>query len=326
MQYDVLTSGYVSLDRIIRVKTPLKTGFTSLIENSDNAKINYGGCPVNIAFLLARMGNKALPLIRVGEDEEETGLMAFLAGGGVCTESIEVVKGETTSNCYLIADTENNHITIFYPGAMDKKYAVPMPDGFFENARMGVLTVGSYEDNLEFFRKCKKHKVPLVFGMKCDLEAFPKDFFKEVLKESHIIFCNEAERGEIEDALNLKSITELFGTGKTEIIITTLGKKGCIFYHKARGGMDTGSVAAAEFGKVVDTTGSGDAFMAGFIHGYLQHKSIRECCCMGSVMASFIIEKVGCLTNAPSKQAFIERYKQFMRQESIGNSNKNRLQ
>ena len=186
-----------------------------------------------------------------------------------------------------------------------------MKDELFENTRMGVLTVGSYEDNLEFFRNCKKHDVPMVFGMKCDLEAFPKNFFIEVLNESKIIFCNEAERNEIEELLHLKTITDLFGSSKTEIIVTTLGKKGSLFYYKTKAGIETGNVAAAEFGKVVDTTGSGDAFMAGFIYGYLQDSSIKECCRLGSVLASFIIEKVGCLTNAPDKKAFLERYQQF---------------
>jgi adenosine kinase len=312
MKYDVLTSGYVSLDRIIRVKTPLKTGFTSLIENKDNAKINYGGCPVNIAYLLSRLGVNALPLIRVGGDYRETGLYGFLMEGGICADAIKVIPDEATSNCYLIADSENNHITVFYPGAMDEKYSTPMSDELFKNTGMGVLTVGPHKDNIEFFLKCKKYGVPLVFGMKCDFEAFPEDFFSEVLLESRIIFSNEAERGEIESMMGLDSITDLFERGKTETIVTTLGKKGSSYYHKAGSEIETGHIPAAEFGEVVDTTGSGDAFMAGFIYGYLKKKSIEECCGMGSVLASFIIEKVGCLTNAPSKTEFIMRYEQFI--------------
>lgn len=220
------------MDRIIKVRTPLKTGYTSLIENKDNAKVSYGGCSVNIAYLLARLGLKSLPIIRLGGDYRENGFYDFLRDGGVCLDAVEIVEEDTTSNCYLIADKENNHVTIFYPGAMDQKYARPMRDEFFENARLGVLTVGSYRDNVEFFEKCKKHNVPLVFGMKCDFEAFPRDFFREVLLESSIIFTNEIERMEIEKLFGLQTITDIFGIGKARVIVTTLGKKGSLFTRK----------------------------------------------------------------------------------------------
>ena len=53
---DVLTSGYVSMDHIIRIASPARIGFTSLVENQSNVNINYGGCSVNIAYALCRIG------------------------------------------------------------------------------------------------------------------------------------------------------------------------------------------------------------------------------------------------------------------------------
>ncbi|WP_313561231.1 carbohydrate kinase family protein [Ruminiclostridium cellobioparum] len=316
MKYDVLVNGYVSLDRIIRTSTPLRYGYTSLVENSDNARIQYGGCSTNIAYLMAKLNMKALPLIRVGGDDYiETGFYDHLKNAGVCMDAVEIVPDETTSNCYLIADSENNHVTIFYPGAMDRKYAKGMDHRFFKEARTGIMTVGSYEDNLEFYRQCKAWNVPLVFGMKCDYDAFPEEFFKEVLLYSKIIFCNECERGEIQRIFGLEDITELFEKGNAEIIVTTLGKKGSVYYHKTKDGILSGHITAAEFGKVVDTTGSGDAFMSGFLYGYLKGKSVKDCCSLGSVLSSFIIEKVGCTTNAPDEEAFLKRFNEFTKGE-----------
>jgi adenosine kinase len=65
----------------------------------------------------------------------------------------------------------------------------------------------------------------------------------------------------------------------------------------------------------VDTTGSGDAFMAGFLYGYLKGRNIKDCCSLGSVLSSFIIEKVGCTTNAPTEQKFLERFDKFIKEE-----------
>ena len=44
MKVDVLTSGYVSMDHIIKIATPAKVGFTSLVTNKSNSKIFYGLC------------------------------------------------------------------------------------------------------------------------------------------------------------------------------------------------------------------------------------------------------------------------------------------
>ncbi|MCR4434826.1 MAG: PfkB family carbohydrate kinase [Clostridiales bacterium] len=313
MKYDMITSGYVSLDRIIKTRTPVRYGYTSIVENSDNARIYYGGCPTNIAYLAARLGLKALPIIRLGEEDyKETGFYEYLKNGGVCLDAVELVPNETTSSCYLIEDSENNHITIFYPGAMDRKYAGNMKDEFFEEARIGVLTVGSYDDNVEFYNKCMKHNIPLVFGMKCDFDAFPEELFKKILFSSKIIFTNQGEREEIERMFRLGAITELFEKGNADIIITTLGKNGSVYFQKTKDGMISNAVKAAAFGKVVDATGAGDAYMAGFLYGYLEGKPVEECCKFGSVLSSFVIETVGCTTNAPTREEFMERYERFI--------------
>lgn len=224
MKVDVLTSGYVSMDHIIKIATPAKVGFTSLVTNKSNSKIFYGGCSVNIAYALCRLGMKAMPVLRVGGDYESNGFKKFLEEGNVPQDGITQIAEEATSVCYLLQDNNNDHITIFYPGAMDGRYAQKMKDSLFETAKLGVITVASRPDNEEFFAKCKKHHVPVVFGMKDDFDAFPEPFLKQLLTESKIIFTNEVECEIIEKLFGLNTITELFKIGKADIIVTTLEK------------------------------------------------------------------------------------------------------
>ena len=75
MKTDVLTSGYVSMDHIIKIDTPAKVGFTSLVTNQSNAQIFYGGCSVNIAYALCRLGMCAKPVS--GEIMRATDLKNF---------------------------------------------------------------------------------------------------------------------------------------------------------------------------------------------------------------------------------------------------------
>ncbi|WMC93921.1 carbohydrate kinase family protein [Kineothrix sp. MB12-C1] len=309
-QYDVITSGYVSMDHIIKIATPAKVGFTSLVTNRDNARIQYGGCSVNIAYALCRLGKSALPLLRVGGDWENNGFKGFLENGRVPLDGIKVLPEETTSLCYLIQDNNNNHITIFYPGSMDGSLAEPVEDNLFQSVRLGVMTVASREDNRIFFEQCKKHHVPIVFGMKDDFDAFPEPFLREILTESDIIFTNEVEREIIEKLYGFKDITELFKIGRARVIVTTLGSEGSIYYERTSEGAKTEKIGVCPVEKVVDATGSGDSYMAGFLYGYLNGMNCAECCRMGSVLSWFVLQKEGCCTNLPTEEEFLKKYHQ----------------
>lgn len=313
-KYDILASGYVSLDRIIKIDSPAKIGHTSLITNKNHAKINFGGCSVNIVSALGKLGAKAMPLIRVGNDYEESGFKRFLEDNGVLLEGLTILENESTSGCYLVEDTQGEHITLFYPGAMDAKYFMPLNDIFFKQTRLAVMTVASKPDNQEFFAKCLKHSVPLVFGMKSDPNAFPEDFLKDILNYSKLIFMNEAEQNFLEVLFGFNSITDLFENEKTEIIITTRGNRGSLFYQKNRNGFIQGEIPVCKCGPVIDTTGSGDAYMSGFLFGYLHDYPIKTCCMMGSTLASFVVEKEGCCTNLPLLENFNSRFQKFISQ------------
>lgn len=320
MKYDIVTSGYISMDRIIKVDSPLKEGYTSIISNSDNAKVYYGGCPINISYILGKMGLKALPIMRVGEDSDTDKFLEYLKSANVALDAVDVIKNEASSNCYIVSDKDNNHVTIFYPGAMDSKYSKEMREEFFLNSRLGVLTVGSYKDNVEFFNKCIKYNLPIVFGTKLDFDAFPKEFLKEVLIKSKIIFSNESEAEDIKSIMGIDDITDLFKLGTADIIVTTLGEKGSVFYKRTKNGFVSDRIMPSFVHEIVDATGAGDAYIAGFLYGYLKGNNIRECCYMGSVMSSFILEKVGCTTNAPSPEEFNIRYNDYLK--IINNNNR----
>lgn len=311
MQYDVLTSGYVSMDRIIKIASPAQIGYTSLVTNPDNTEIQYGGCGVNVAVALCKLGHVAMPILRVGGDWERIGFKQFLEDSGVPLDATSVIPGESTSTCYLLQDNNNDHITIYYPGSMDKKYAAPVSDEFYANAKFGVMTVASRADNEFFLNQCQKFNVPVAFGMKDDFDAFPEDFLKRLLQECDIIFTNEVERAIIEKLFNLSSIEDLFQIGKVQMLITTLGKDGSICYERTAEGVKEHRVGICRVEKIVDATGTGDAYISGFMHGYLQGLPARECCKLGTTLASFVIQAVGCCSNIPDADTLAEAAKQL---------------
>ena len=309
MRYDVLTSGYVSMDHMLKIGTPAQVGFTSLVTNADNTQVYYGGCSVNIACALCRLGLAAMPLIRVGRDYAQTGFEAFLAENRIPTEGVTLRAEDITSVCYLVQDNEGQHITLFYPGAMDGRYAAPLPDSLFAGAGMGVITVGARQDNELFFEQCRKHNVPLAFGMKGDMDAFPPEFLRRVLGYCRLIFCNETEREAIERVLG-HDLGELLISGSAQAVVTTMGGKGS--RYASRDG--NGTVPVYRGAQVVDTTGSGDAYISGYLYGYLRGRPARECAMLGAVEASFALEKTGCCTGLPNEENLLARLAAFAQQ------------
>lgn len=305
---DCLVVGYAGVDRIIRIDRPAEPGKTSIILNADNRKVTYGGNGSNAAVCMGRLGCKVAPLMRVGEDWEELGYRQMLLDSGVDLRGVTIVPDETTSICHLIEDRENRHLTMTYPGAMNARYAPPTyPDELFERAKYGLITVATRPDVELFFHQAKEHGLPLIFGVRVDLESFPPELFEQLLLESEIIFMNEVEREFIENRFDVHPITALFDRGRAKTIVVTLGGDGSAVYERTSGGAKETLVSATACRRAVDTTGAGDSYIAGFLYGVLKGKDAVTCAEYASTVASFVIEKVGCTDGAPDEKQMLLR-------------------
>lgn len=316
MGYDLITSGYCALDRIVKTKTFPVLGKTSIIANGNHAKIYYGGCNVNVAVSLGRLSLRAAPILRVGEDYEVTGFKDYLEKNNVVLDATEKIDGVSTSATYLVETPDNQHITLFYPGAMDNSLFKPYSDTWFENTKCALMTVASLNDNKEFLKKVKQFALPLFLGMKMDSDAFPKAFLKECLDEVEVLFTNESEAECIADIYGLQSCKDLINSlAKIKVIVITKGKNGSSAIYKENNQVNYESVNIVAAEKVVDTVGSGDAYIAGYIYGYLHNKTVRESMELGSTLASFVIEGLGSTTNSPTEVELIKRYQNYFMKE-----------
>ncbi|MDD3338258.1 MAG: PfkB family carbohydrate kinase [Lachnospiraceae bacterium] len=311
MGYDVVGSGYVSMDHMIKISSPAQVGYTSIVTNADNGEIYYGGCAVNVCAALGKLGFRAAPILRVGYDFESNGFKSFLETSNVCLDGVSRIENEITSACYLVQDNRNDHITLYYPGSMDRKYANDIPDNFFQDTKYGLITVASRDDNRYFLNKCKKYNVPIVFGMKDDFDAFPVAFLKEILMESSIVFMNEAERDIILKLFGCSTITELFKIGKARVVVVTLGKEGSICYEKTETDVLEYKLGICSVSHVVDATGAGDAYISGFLYGMLKNRKIRDCCALGAALSSFVLSAVGACTCLPKEEELEEKAKEL---------------
>jgi len=93
-----------------------------------------------------------------------------------------------------------------------------------------------------------------------------------------------------------------------DLLINTIGSKGSVIYTR-EGRID---VPAVKPRRILDTTGAGDAFRAGFFSGLYRGAGLRESAIIGAAVSSFVIEEKGSLTNMPSWAQVEERASDYM--------------
>jgi len=116
-----------------------------------------------------------------------------------------------------------------------------------------------------------------------------KPHFLDLLKNKlDIIFANEQE---ITSLLNAKSFDEVVSFSKQlgKLIVVTKGESGAT----AISGNEIAECGIQKNLKIIDLTGAGDLFAAGFLHGYVNKLSLKECLEKGTEMSSKIIQQIG---------------------------------
>ncbi len=308
---DIIAVGYPSLDRIVKIYGDPEFGKTSTIKNSDNQKIYYGGCNVNVAFLCSKLNLVSMPMMRVGDDFESSGYEDFLSDANVLLDGVEKIQSEYTSNTYLIENESGEHITLFNFGAMDDKYEVKLNEDLIKRAKYGIITIGSLAYNSKFADLCVKNNVPIIFGMKWHYDVLNEETLQKLLTQSQIIFMNESEEKEIIESLKLSKITDLLQSKYTKCLIITKGKQGSKIIYEDDKTIIVKEVPIVKPEKVIDTTGAGDAYLSGFVYGLINNKPYEECGRIGATISSYVIEAMGAITNAPTEKQLEKRHNNY---------------
>jgi adenosine kinase len=135
------------------------------------------------------------------------------------------------------------------------------------------------------------------------------DDLRAGIQAAEVLIVNDYELGVLSDKTGLSS-ADL--KSQIPIVITTLGKDGSVIEGSS---VKTPiKVATAKPDKLIDPTGAGDGYRAGFLYGYLRQWELPTCGQLGSVVASFIIEHHGTQPEF-TKQAIKQRYQDTFNQE-----------
>ena len=120
------------------------------------------------------------------------------------------------------------------------------------------------------------------------VERHKNEFLDLVKNKLDVIFANEQEVKSLIEAKSFEEVIE-FGKQLGTLLIITRGEKGSVAIKN----QEIVECQSKPNLKIVDLTGAGDLFAAGYLHGFINNISIKECLEKGTEMSSKIIQKVG---------------------------------
>jgi fructokinase len=136
----------------------------------------------------------------------------------------------------------------------------------------------------------KKNKVKIAMTLSdifC-VTRHKKEFYNLLKNELDILIANEKEINELTNSKNLSdSINQLVTLNK--LIVITRSEKGSLAINNK----DIVNCESVPVNKVLDVTGAGDLFAAGFLKEYIEKSEIKKCLTTGSAIAAVIIQKIG---------------------------------
>jgi sugar/nucleoside kinase (ribokinase family) len=263
--------------------------FYQLLAENQPCLISPGGSGVNTLKGLAGLGHSCGLLGKIGSDEKGAFFLNALASRGVV--SMLQQTPDYTAQCICLVTPDNERTMRTYLGPTHDFEDLPLERQAFQYVRLvhaeGYLLFNeSVIERLFDAAKQAGAKISLDLGT-FDIARLRREFILKVLEmDVDIVFANQDEAKALTglDAEEACAILAAY----CDIAVVTMGKNG--------GWLQSGQEKIyfpAYPAEVIDTTGAGDLFISGFLHGYLKGEPLNKCSRMGSIIAASVVEVMG---------------------------------
>lgn len=293
MKFDVVGMGALNVDKLYLVNHIAKEDGESSISEFTEA---CGGSAANTVVGLTRLGLRTGYIGKVARDREGRLLLRDFEKEKVDTEGIVVAKTGRSGVVVGFVDKEGER-ALYVDAGVNNVLAFNEINLQYTN-NTSFLHITSFVGE-EAFQVQKKLVASLSKSVKLSLdpgELYAKKgltMLKPIIKRCFAVFPNEHELELLTGEGHKKGAEKLLAEG-VSIVAVKLGPKGCYVTNGREEHLIPRYPA-----EVVDTTGAGDAFCAGFLHGLVKNKNLERCGKLGNFVASKCIEKVGARPGLP---------------------------
>jgi len=266
--------------------------FKSLILNLKIEKTISGGSVANSIVGLSQLGNKVGFIGKVSDDE-----FGRKYEEGLKKENVEYFyskKSEKlpTGTCLILVTPDSERTMCTFLGTAGKINENDINSDVIKKSEI-IFLEGYLWDEGEPKKAFDKainnaNKVAMSLSDQFCVDRHKPHFLNLVKNNLDITFANEQEITSLIEAKNFDDVIN-FSKKLNKLIIVTRGEKGAI----AVNGNEVVESNIQKNLKIVDLTGAGDLFAAGFLHGYINKLSTKECLEKGTEMSSKVIQQIG---------------------------------
>lgn len=310
-QYDVVAIGNAIVDvmsfadEAFIVREGMRKGTMQLIDRARGealyaamgpAQEVSGGSAANTLAGMASLGGKTAFIGKVAKDELGNIFRHDLRAAGVTFDSSESTMEAGTGRCLIAVTPDGQRTMNTYLGAAGVLDETDIDAKLIQGAKV-FYTEGYMWFNDETKKAIRKGfdiakaagtKVAFSLSDTFCVEGNRDDFLALLSNHFDIIFCNEAEACALYPGLSFEQVLDKL-QGKCEIVVVTCGEKGSMILT----GSQRIQIEPQRVAEVVDTTGAGDLYAAGFLYGYTHGLTLEQSGKLGSACASDIITHLG---------------------------------
>ena len=266
--------------------------FKKLLSNLKIEKTVSGGSVANSIVGLSQLGNKVGFIGKVNDDD-----LGSKYEEGLKKENVEYFYSKKkeelpTGTCLILITPDSERTMCTFLGTAGKINQNDVDVNAVKNSKITFLEGYLWDegDPKSAFDKAiqNSNKVAMSLSDLFCVERHKPHFLDLVKNKLDITFANEQE---IISLIDAKSFDEVISFSKNlkKLIILTRGEKGSI----AINGDEVAECGIQENLKLVDLTGAGDLFAAGFLHGLVNNLSTQESLEKGTEMSSKVIQQIG---------------------------------
>jgi len=270
--------------------------FKKLLSNLKIEQTIAGGSVANSIVGLSQLGNPVSFIGKVNNDDLGNKYEKSLTNENVkyCYQKKEELI--PTGTCLILITPDSERTMCTFLGIAGKISDKDIDENAVKNSEL-IFLEGYLWDEGELKNAFDKAmnlstKSAMSLSDQFCVDRHKKSFLDLVKNKLDIVFANEQEALSLIDAKNFDEVIS-FSKQLGKLIIITRGKKGSIAIQKN----EVVECDSKKDLKIVDLTGAGDLFAAGFLHSHVNNLSLKESLEKGTEMSSKIIQKIGARLN-----------------------------
>ena len=266
--------------------------FQNLLKNLKIEKTVSGGSIANSIVGLSQLGNKVGFIGKVSDDE-----FGYKYEEGLKKENVEYFYSKKkeilpTGTCLILITPDSERTMCTFLGTAGKINENDINSEAIRNSK--IIFLEGYlwdegEPRMAFDKAISiANKVAMSLSDQFCVERHKSHFLDLVKNRLDITFANEQEITSLIEAKNFSEVID-FSKQLNKLIVITRGEKGAVAVR----GEKIFEIDVQKNLKILDLTGAGDLFAAGFLHGYINQLSTKECLEKGNEMSSRVIQQIG---------------------------------